>query len=64
MILAPTFGVVDQITEYLKTKGRIDYDGRPIFNIPSPELTENLMSISKDIIITTLSIQLLTIKLL
>jgi uncharacterized protein (TIGR00375 family) len=49
VILAPNFEIVDQITEYLKSKGRIDYDGRPIFNIPSPELTENLMSISKEI---------------
>jgi len=49
VILAPSFDVVDQITEYLLTKGRIDYDGRPIFKIPAFELVESLRSISKDI---------------
>ncbi len=49
VLLAPSLDVVDQITDYLKSKGRIDYDGRPIFKIPCPEFTENLMKISKDI---------------
>ncbi len=49
VILAPNFGVVDQITEYLKSKGRIDYDGRPIFNINSIEFTEKLKGISDKI---------------
>ncbi len=49
VLLAPNFDVVEQITEYLKTKGRVDYDGRPIFKIPCHELTEKLMSISNDI---------------
>lgn len=49
IILAPNFGVVDQINEWLDTKGRRDYDGRPIFGFNSIELVENLMSISKDI---------------
>src|SRR3989338_2610462 len=49
VILAPNLKVVDQITEYLLTKGRVDYDGRPIFGIPCPEFTEALMQISKDI---------------
>ena len=49
LIFAPSFEVVDQITEYLKSKGRIDYDGRPIFKIPCPEFTERLKEISKDI---------------
>ncbi len=31
IILAPDLGTVEQITEWLKSKGRIDYDGRPIF---------------------------------
>ena len=39
VILAPNLKVVDQITEYLLTKGRVDYDGRPIFGIPCPEFT-------------------------
>ncbi|MBN2567617.1 DNA helicase UvrD [Candidatus Woesearchaeota archaeon] len=49
VVLAPSFEVVDQITEYLLTKGRVDYDGRPIFKIPSPEFVERLRGISKDI---------------
>lgn len=49
IILAPSREIVLQINDYLKTKGRLDYDGRPIFNIPCPELTEKLMEISKDI---------------
>ena len=49
LVLAPSFEVVSQITEWLKTKGRVDYDGRPIFKIPCPEFVESLRSISKDI---------------
>ncbi|MBW2991764.1 hypothetical protein KY345_00920 [Candidatus Woesearchaeota archaeon] len=49
VIFAPSLDVVQQITDYLLTKGRIDYDGRPIFKIPCPEFVENLKSISKDI---------------
>jgi len=49
VVTAPSFDVVDQITEWLKTKGRVDYDGRPIFKIPCPEFVESLRSISKDI---------------
>jgi len=49
VIFAPNLDVVRQITEYLLTKGRIDYDGRPIFKIPCPEFTESLKSISNDI---------------
>jgi len=49
VLLAPDFLVVDQINEYLGKKGRLDYDGRPIFGIDSEEFTENMMQISKDI---------------
>ncbi len=49
VVLAPNFEVVQQITDYLLTKGRIDYDGRPIFKIPCPEFVESLRKISKDI---------------
>ncbi|MEM2369145.1 MAG: DNA helicase UvrD, partial [Candidatus Pacearchaeota archaeon] len=34
VLLAPSFEIVEQITDYLKKHGRVDYDGRPIFNIP------------------------------
>lgn len=49
LVFAPDLDTVKQITDYLLTKGRIDYDGRPIFNIPCPEFVESLRSISKDI---------------
>jgi len=49
IVLAPDFDTVSQITDYLLTKGRIDYDGRPIFKIPCPEFVESLRSINKKI---------------
>jgi uncharacterized protein (TIGR00375 family) len=49
VILAPGFEVVDKITAYLKSKGRIDYDGRPIFNISCIEFADVMMKISNDI---------------
>lgn len=49
VILAPSGEVVRQITEFLKSKGRLDYDGRPIFGFSSVELVEELEKISKDI---------------
>ncbi|MBI4019646.1 MAG: DNA helicase UvrD [Candidatus Aenigmarchaeota archaeon] len=47
MLLAPDFEVVAQINEFLASRGRLDYDGRPIFGFSSIELVEKLMSISK-----------------
>ncbi len=49
VILAKNLDVVEQITEYLKKHGRVDYDGRPIFGIKCPEFVENLKQIDKDI---------------
>jgi len=49
IVLAPNLDVVRQITEYLLTKGRVDYDGRPIFKIPCMDFVENLRNISQDI---------------
>lgn len=49
VMLAPDFEVLDQIIEYFKSKGRVDYDGRPIFGMNSIEVTDSLMSISKNI---------------
>ncbi len=49
VVLAPNFEVADQIVEYLSSKGRLDYDGRPIFNIPCPTFVESLKKISPDI---------------
>ncbi len=49
LVFAPSLDVVEQITEGLKKRGRVDYDGRPIFKIPCPEFVEMLKEISKDI---------------
>jgi len=49
LVLAPSREVADQFTEYLSKKGRLDYDGRPIFNITSAGFVEDLRSISPDI---------------
>jgi uncharacterized protein (TIGR00375 family) len=49
VMLAPSFEVVDQITEYLLSKGRVDYDGRPIFGIPCPDFVERLKEIDESI---------------
>ncbi len=49
VILAPNKDVVKQITEFLSSKGRLDYDGRPIFGFSSVELVDAMLNISKDI---------------
>ncbi|MEE9525723.1 MAG: endonuclease Q family protein [Candidatus Woesearchaeota archaeon] len=49
VILAPDIATAEQITEYFLSKGRVDYDGRPIFKIPCVDLTESLMEISNKI---------------
>jgi len=49
ILLAPNFEVVEQINEILARNGRLDYDGRPIFNIPCPQLVEMMKSISNEI---------------
>ena len=47
--LAPNIETVEQITEALGKRGRMDYDGRPIFKIPCPEFVEMMRSINEDI---------------
>ncbi len=51
IILAPDFETVEQINSWLSKKGRLDYDGRPVFGFSCPELVENLIGISKRIMI-------------
>ena len=52
IILAPSFEVVDQINDFLKNYGKLASDGRPILTkIDCAELTENLINISKDVVI-------------
>jgi uncharacterized protein (TIGR00375 family) len=49
VVLAPSKDIVEQITEFLLSKGRIDYDGRPIFGMSCIEFVERLKEISQDI---------------
>ncbi|MDD5192793.1 MAG: endonuclease Q family protein [Candidatus Nanoarchaeia archaeon] len=49
VILAPNKEVVKQITKFFGSKGRLDYDGRPIFGFSSIELVEAMENIDKDI---------------
>jgi len=49
VILAPNLEVVDKINAYLDTRGRRDYDGRPIFNISCEEFTREMIKISDKI---------------
>ncbi len=47
LVLCPNFETAEQITETLKKRGRVDYDGRPTFGIPSPEFVELMKSVDK-----------------
>lgn len=49
VVLAPSFDVVEKITAYLLTHGRVDYDGRPIFKIAAWEFVKELREIDKRI---------------
>jgi uncharacterized protein (TIGR00375 family) len=53
IIHAPNFDVVEQINENLSKYGNLKTDGRPMLTVPAPELVENLMEISKDVMITS-----------
>ncbi len=49
VVLVPNLEIADKINSYLDTKGRRDYDGRPIFSISGEEFVREMMNISKDI---------------
>ncbi len=52
IVLSPDFEIAEQIIEYLKPRGKIESDGRPILaGLDCVEFTEALMKISKDIAI-------------
>lgn len=53
IIHAPSFDIVEQVNESLSKYGNLKTDGRPMLTVPAPELVENLMEISKDIVITS-----------
>jgi len=47
--LAPSLEVVDKINNWLDTKGRRDYDGRPIFKISCRDFVAKMQEIDKKI---------------
>ena len=49
LLLARDFDTVKQINEALLKKGRLDYDGRPIFGFSCIELVEMMKKINDDI---------------
>lgn len=49
ILFAPDFATVEKITQYLLTKGRIDYDGRPIFKISCADFTEQVKAINDSV---------------
>jgi uncharacterized protein (TIGR00375 family) len=49
VILIPNIEIAEKINSYLDTKGRRDYDGRPIFKISCEQFTKDLKEISEDI---------------
>ena len=49
LLLARNFEVVEQINAALLKKGRLDYDGRPIFGFSCIELVEMMKEIDEDI---------------
>ncbi len=52
VLTAPSFEVVEQINDFLGKKGKLASDGRPIIGkLPSTELVEKCMEISKDILV-------------
>ncbi len=49
VLLIPSIEIAEKIHSYFDTKGRRDYDGRPIFKIPGDEFVKDMMNISKAI---------------
>ncbi len=49
VLLVPSIEIAERINSYFDTKGRRDYDGRPIFKISGNEFACEMMKISRDI---------------
>ena len=47
LIFAPNKNIANKITEYLGSKGRLDYDGRPIFGISCKDIVRDLKKIDE-----------------
>lgn len=49
IVFAPDGEIADKIINYLSSKGRLDYDGRPIFGISCKQFVKELKEINDDI---------------
>ncbi|MEN7982247.1 MAG: LAGLIDADG family homing endonuclease [Nanoarchaeota archaeon] len=49
VLLVPNIKIAEKINSYFDTKGRRDYDGRPIFKISCEEFTKEMKNISQEI---------------
>ncbi|MFC1666134.1 endonuclease Q family protein [Nanoarchaeota archaeon] len=49
VLLVPNIETAEKINSYLDTKGRRDYDGRPIFKISCEQFTKDMKNISQEI---------------
>lgn len=49
VVFAPDLDAAKKITDWLLTRGRVDYDGRPIFGIKCDEFVERLKAIDERI---------------
>ncbi len=49
LIFSPDTRTANKITSYLASKGRLDYDGRPIFGMPCHQLVKDLKAIEDKI---------------
>ncbi|MDP2628405.1 MAG: endonuclease Q family protein [Nanoarchaeota archaeon] len=49
LVFAPNTNIANKITEFLGSKGRLDYDGRPIFGMSAVELVRELKKIDDKI---------------
>ena len=49
LIFAPSTKIADEIIKYLASKGRLDYDGRPIFGMSCKQLVNDLKQIDDEV---------------
>ena len=49
VVLCPNLKTADKITKYLLSKGRIDYDGRPIFGMACKDFIKDMKNIDEKI---------------
>ena len=49
LLFTPDFETVESINNWLSKRGRLDYDGRPIFGISAPEFAEGIKGIDERI---------------